>query len=365
MTCPQCRAVCRHDQLIRLHLSVASNDSIVDTSSQRDQIDRLKQELRDALTDINAKTSMLAKDKEQLKKCKQTILSLEAKANNLELLQSSLNAEIKVLRLSNKTIDGYKEKINKLEAKLADCENVQNVLTSTVAEVDELLKNKHTSKQLAIMVASLKREIQANERKKLELRNILKTGQRDQQLLQRQNLELKSKISGLESDLFNRSAAASTANILLAQQLESVGLKSSRSSTGGTVVSQQRELRIPDPNRLSASPYLPIKSSAVGLSPLGLSKKKMCSSDKCAAKRTIGESSSSSTGYTILKKPRLGMPKSVSDLGGDRVPNGLGGSEKNVRFSFSQSTKSVGLSTSDRLKKGALKNINNHIKPFK
>lgn len=299
-----------------------------------------------------------ARNKTNLKKYKQTVLHLESKIHQSELLQCNMMTEIKQLRIVSQTIDSYKETIKKLEAELVACENVRTVLTSTVADVDELLKKNNTSTQLAIMVGSLKREMNANERKKLELRNALKSNQRDLQEALKENRDLKNKISSLESDLFNRKDGSKACSPRVQQQKERPKSVEPRLSIGSSMSVA---------SSTPASPYLPIRSSAVGLTPLGLSKGKVC-----LRKRITGESTSST--YTILKKPRLVISKSNSDLGGNRVPNGLGGSEKNnvgisdchmaIIPNFSMPMKSVGLSANERVKKGALKNINNIGKPI-
>lgn len=335
-----------------MHLSTSPNDSILvtDASSLHSQIDDLKLELRTSKCDMLQKCTeiKLAEDKiikynENLKKYKQTIISLEDKYSNSECINKSLNVQIHMLKSENKLIDSYKKEIELLKSDQIKYEHIQIVLSSTVTEVDEMLKNQIMSKnELATMVITLKRELQANERKKYEIRNALRSSQYDNRKHLEEIRELKNKISTLESDNYNlfnnepdnKQSQNAAANI----QSPSLSPKISRKSISLI--------------ELCDSPYLQIKSSSIGLSPIIRSRN---GSNKNTLKRLQSEETENK--FSILnKKPKL-LTKSNSDLRlKNMVFDGLGGSQKvdnltNNPLSYQVQT------TKDRLRKGALRKL--------
>lgn len=140
-------------------------------AKQERQIRQLKLSLLFAKKTVNTRLSQLVDTRaviktleDNLKKCNETVTKLKAKCRHLEL----------VLRSRSKKMDACNENLRKVEEKLATCEHVQNVITLSAADVDDLLQKKMSGKQLATMVMSLKRELQQHQRKKRNgLRNAM------------------------------------------------------------------------------------------------------------------------------------------------------------------------------------------------
>lgn len=73
----------------------------------------------------------------------------------------------------------YEKKINELKEQLLTLENVENVVKSSVGEVEAMLKSNHSTKSLCTLVVSLKREQRSNEVKRNTLRQTLRVSQAD------------------------------------------------------------------------------------------------------------------------------------------------------------------------------------------
>ena len=78
---------------------------------------------------------------------------------------------------------------------------IQNTLKATAHEVEEMLKNHPDATTLAVMVASLKRELKAVDVKKNEFRDMWKLAQSDLTAANQKIKNLESKCSNLENDI--------------------------------------------------------------------------------------------------------------------------------------------------------------------
>lgn len=100
-------------------------------------------------------------------------------------------------RASYKTIENENAE---LKSRLDLMVTVETVLTASQLEVDEILKQKINTKDLAVMVGTLKRELNNNELRKNEMRKQLQMIKYDLKVEQENRRELQDKLSCYESE---------------------------------------------------------------------------------------------------------------------------------------------------------------------
>lgn len=83
--------------------------------------------------------------------------------------------------MQNLLIPGLEKRLKEAQAELATLESVQNVLQSSAAEVDTMLKNEHSTRSLCTMVVLMKREVRSQKEKDVNLRKALVCVQSDLQ----------------------------------------------------------------------------------------------------------------------------------------------------------------------------------------
>lgn len=87
-----------------------------------------------------------------------------------------------------------------LKAKLELMTSIESVLTASQAEVDEILKHNLNARDLAVMVGTLRRELNSNEVRKNDLRKQLQMIKNDFRKSQDERRDLQDKLSSLESE---------------------------------------------------------------------------------------------------------------------------------------------------------------------
>lgn len=87
-----------------------------------------------------------------------------------------------------------------LKSKLDLMLSIESVLTASQSEVDEILKQKLTAKDLSVMVGTLRRELKSNEARKHELKKQLQMIKNDLRAEQEERRKLQDKFSFYESE---------------------------------------------------------------------------------------------------------------------------------------------------------------------
>lgn len=260
--------------------------------------------------------------REKMKKLDMTVLQ-----NNQVI--STMKHEIDMLtrnRASYKTIEvenaELKSKVNLLQT-------IECVLTASQKEIDDIVKQNLSNKDLAVMVGSLRRELTIAEMRKNELRKQLQTVRNDLRAEQEQKKNLQDELSKLESE-----------NNLMRNRIKRVRndqnsvpdddnvdtpeiIKKSRTaflqidSQNTPMRSLKKRIQtIPE----SESPYFKVKKSSIALA--------------CILKNPLKPSTSSLSNdpvskLSIFKKPRIGLSNgSKPKLHGNLVYNGVGGTSK-------------------------------------
>lgn len=162
-----------------------------------------------------------------------------------------------MLKICRDELNNAQKEVKTLKQRIKSMETIDSILQSSVAEVEETLKNDGDPNTLAVLIVALKRELKASEVRKNELRGSLKAIHNDLRNEQNFTKKLEEKLSFSDSEI-NR----------LMQELK---------KTAGNEVSSGNDINVLSDSDLSPkvyteqktySPYLRIKSSSIGLSPL-------------------------------------------------------------------------------------------------
>lgn len=187
--------------------------------------------------------------------------------------------ELNVLKYTKQKLKDTEDLVKTLQDKLDLMAKVEGVIKSTVADVELLLSGDKDPKTLAIMVTALKRELKASEGRKNEVKKILKSTQDDVRREQEVKRNLQDSLSQIESDNFRMTEEIREKDKLI-EKLKS-GCSSSLTSPTPSNKAKKGSMSIdwntPSPTTLnekvkqiqdSDSPYLNIKSSSIGLTPI-------------------------------------------------------------------------------------------------
>lgn len=216
-----------------------------------------------------------------------TIQDLNNKVTKNDFLLKINSQELNVLKYTKQKLKDTEDLVKTLQDKLDLMAKVEGVIKSTVADVELLLSSDKDPKTLAIMVTALKRELKASEGRKNEVKKILKSTQDDVRREQDVKRNLQDSLSQIESDNFRMTEEIREKDRLI-EKLKS-GCSSSSSITSPTSnltpcnkgkkgsLSMDWNVNTPSPTTLnekvkqiqdSDSPYLNIKSSSIGLTPI-------------------------------------------------------------------------------------------------
>jgi chromosome segregation ATPase len=199
-------------------------------------------------------------------------------------------------------------------------QSVESVLSASQKEVDEVLKQNLSAKDLSVMVGTLRRELHANEIRKHELRKQLQSFKNDLRMEQEEKRKLQEKLSFYESEnhtLKNRMRKIDEEPVDLTDTPELKKprlalLKIDDQNTPSPLSRSDFEGRIKQIEE-SQSPYLKVKASSIGLAML---KKPLAVKDKQSLPKSL----------SIFQKPRVNFDnvKKSDNL----VFNGVGGTSK-------------------------------------
>lgn len=87
--------------------------------------------------------------------------------------------EVKLLKADNAHVHRLQSENKTLKEKVEVMKTVEDVLSATAAEVEEIIKNENDPRVLGVLVASLKRELKHSNAKKSMLMQSMKLTQSD------------------------------------------------------------------------------------------------------------------------------------------------------------------------------------------
>lgn len=284
--------------------------------------------------------------------------------------------ELNVLKYTKQKLKDAEDLVKTLQDKIDLMATVEGVIKSTVADVELLLSDDKDPKTLAIMVTALKRELKASEGRRNDVKNILKSTQSDLRREQDVKRNFQESLRQIESDNFRLTEEIQQKDKLI-EKLKSGSSSSLSPLTSPTPnltptnklkknhLSIDWNINTPSPTTLnenakqiqdSDSPYLNIKSSSIGLTPILQRMRPVSKRDE--------KDDNLFKDMAIFKKPRL-TERSTTVRQSNMVFNGFGGSERKENTEFPNvplSTSEFKIkSTSSRLKSGKLKKLSNPI----
>lgn len=113
---------------------------------------------------------------------------------------ATMRHEMDILGSHRASVKAIEAENNELKSKLNLLLSIESVLTASQQEVDELLKQKLNPKDLAVMVGTLRRELNSNETRKNELRKQMNAIKNDLRAEQEVIRKYQDKLSFFESE---------------------------------------------------------------------------------------------------------------------------------------------------------------------
>jgi hypothetical protein len=281
----------------------------------------------------------------QLKKLEGTL------STNTQII-ATMRHEIDILsshRTSFKTIEKENEE---LKSKLELMQIIESVMTASQKEVDEILKQNLSSKDLSVMCGTLRRELNSSECKKQELRKQIQSLKNDIRAQQEENKNILEKMSLYESE--NHSLLSRVRRLESKREftndgeedkdglaISPDGIKKPRlalkhmdnQNTPSPLSNNEFQNRIKNIQE-SDSPYLRVKSSSIALGTV-LKKPGML--------RSASHQNFPLTNHvkqlSIFKNPRLTEDMQKTNLKAQKdnfVYNGIGGTSKLLQSDLKQ-----------------------------
>ncbi|XP_063698611.1 E3 ubiquitin-protein ligase TRAIP-like [Culicoides brevitarsis] len=320
-TCPQCRSKCTQRNTIRIYLNILSNEDLAeDAGTLITKVDNLTLQVRQKDGKIGSLETEIEKRKKELSKSAKIVQTLEKNLKTTEALLNAHREEVKLLKLDNAHVHQLASENKELKQKVEIMKTVEDVLAATAAEVEDLIKKENDPRVLGVLVTSLKRELKHADSKKQMLRESMKLTQADHKREMEQRKKLEEKCAHLEAEVYRLEQELKN-SLDSTTYISPVNQKSLKTSPID-VKSPSRFKFDDEPKPKSDSPYLNLKSSCVGLSPLLNNRK--------TERRDENESLASQ--FTIFKKPRLTVKNTT--VRSDFAFDGLGGTSKKENTEF-------------------------------
>lgn len=107
--------------------------------------------------------------------------------------------EMDILSSHRASMKAVEEENAEMKLKLSQMQSIESILTASQKEVDEILKQNLNVRDLAVMVGTLRRELNNNEARKNDLRKQLQSIKNDLRFEQDERKRLEDKLSSFES----------------------------------------------------------------------------------------------------------------------------------------------------------------------
>jgi TRAF-interacting protein len=314
--------------------NISNIDSEENSENLIERIDNLALSVREKDIALKKKESECEKYKQDVKAKETKIKKLDASVFQCNQVISTMRHEIDILKSNRASYQAAESENQALREKVELMQTIESVLTASQKEVDEVLKQNLSPKDLAVMVGTLRRELNSSESKKNELRKQLQMLKNNLRAEQDQKQILKDRLNTFESE-----------NIILVNKLkkyeskmETINLNSPELPNKRMAVLKLDEQNTPSPlsrdefdKRVrkiheSESPYLKVKSSSIALACM-MKKSGNVLQDKSNSDLKH-KTNDNSTGISIFKKPRLNAELVPMMQSKDLIYNGLGGTSK-------------------------------------
>lgn len=345
-TCPQCRNKCHEKSLIKAYFNVAvSDDSVAeDSATLLHKLDNLTLAVREKDKKIKEFEEKAESQKDDRKKMKKIIKGLEELVQKKDFTLMAYTQELDMLRLDRAHMLKLQGELKELKSKMDLMSTVEHVITATAQEVEDMIANDNDPRTLAVLVASLKRELKASDGRCHEMRDRIKYVQKDLSQEKAKRKDLEEKLSAADSELYRleqevKRLEKNAATMDASSESDSVVLNTPDQPPKRKRVVTDLDQSTPMSDKVrnimaSDSPYLSIKASSIGLVPIlraGLSSAATAKTSTATAQLTKTQSDLSDR-FSIMRNPRLAPRTTALPPNKNLVFNGLGGSEKKENF---------------------------------
>ncbi|XP_053683775.1 E3 ubiquitin-protein ligase TRAIP [Sabethes cyaneus] len=345
-TCPQCRNKCHEKSLIKVYFNIATaSDALEDSTTLLHKLDTMTLSVREKEKKLREFEEKDALHKSECKKMKKTLITLEDMIKSKDFTIVAYKQETEMLRNDRLQMQKLQVELNNLKSKMELMSTIEHVVSATAKEVEEMLAQDDNPRTLAVLVATLKRELKASDAKKHEMRDRMKAIQNDLREERVRRIFLEDKLSTADSEVYRLQQEI--------QRLEMIAHNASNGSDSDSVILNtpeqsckrkraDRDMDKSTPmsdkvqNILDAdSPYFQIKSSSIGLTPLlraGLSAKATVPKNNVKDEQSKKVQNDLCGKFSIFRKPRLATESNNTALRNNLIFNGLGGSERKENF---------------------------------
>lgn len=327
-TCPQCRTRCDERHSRRLYFSAELNSSTVDVDALQVHLDEAQLTVTTLKAELNAKRDEIIKLRDKHRETKSTILGLDAQLELTKVQLQNAHSQIASQKSELSRLRAVETELNEKMRQAKDLDYIKSIIDSSVSQdVDELMHDQPDVKVLATLVSVCKKELVKVTKSRDEVRNNRRVCQAENAKLNKIVKQLTERISTLESDNYKlqddlsqlrRSNEVSPTANNEAAQLTPVGITSQSAQPASRSI-QVSSTTTPR----NESPYLNIRQSNVGLTPLLHRKRKA---------ETGPAPLGAFRNLTIFNNPRkLSRPASGAQQS-SLIYNGFGGSERKENF---------------------------------
>lgn len=201
-TCPECRSKTTHGTVIRLYVNTADN-SYADINSEAPDLTNLQSENDNLKFQLLEKSGIINKSNETIKQLEKEntkltsgqtqsrsiILMLEQKVEQNKIISRehtdqvtivfsiacenlfiSLHFQIQLLKSRLSEIDKLRDSLKEANEKIRVMDVMQQLISGTQKETEELLREGRTITELATTVTALRRELRTSNIKRAQIR---------------------------------------------------------------------------------------------------------------------------------------------------------------------------------------------------
>lgn len=263
-------------------------------------------------------------------------------SRNVQII-ATMRHEMDILNAHRASYKGIETENAELKSKLDLLLSIESILSASQHEIDEILKQKISAKDLAVMVGTLRRELNNNEIRKNLVRKQLQTIKNDLRAEQEEKRELKEKLSFYESEnhmmknkLRKMDRYETEEKVEVDGAIDSFEPESAKrprlapkllNDLNTSAISPDEFRNRVDEVKESDSPYLRVKSSSIALA--CVLKKPLQMKKGFESKSNFGKEKPKVATMSIFNKPRLPMSGPMQAHKSEMVVyDGIGGRMK-------------------------------------
>lgn len=200
--CPQCRSRCTEKNIFRIYFNNIPNldASQVNSANLIETIDNLTLQAREKDMRLKLFDEEKAKLVDTLGIKEKKIKKLDANVAQSNQIIATMRHEIDLLSTHRASYKGLETENSELKRKLDFLQSMETILSASQSEIDEVMRQKLSNKDLAMMVGTLRRELSNNEQRKNEMRKQNQMLKNELRMEQEEKRKIAEKISFLESE---------------------------------------------------------------------------------------------------------------------------------------------------------------------